>query len=330
MRHVVLAGVGPKSSVLGFGCSAIMGRVGRRQSLSALAAAYEAGITFFDTARSYGYGESETVVGEFLHRRRDRVILSTKFGIVPVHQAPWKRALMPAVRMIVDSIPSARSVVRTQVKAQFHENQITRDVLRSSLDESLRKLRTDYIDILFMHSAPASVLGQTDLLEDLERLVAAGKIRMAGISANPDVIALALQSRQPALRAMQFPASLHDQTLMANIAEAQSRGLVFVANHPFGAKEGIARWRSRLTKLAESPAISPELRIRLKAQDEQVIPEIILNLLLADTGIQVVIPSMMKLSHLRANLAAISNCRFTAGELALIGNRLTSTHAPLG
>jgi aryl-alcohol dehydrogenase-like predicted oxidoreductase len=322
MRHVVLTGDGPKASVLGFGCSAIMGRVGRRQSLRALAAAYDAGVNFFDTARSYGYGESETVIGEFLRGRRNRTILSTKFGIIPVHQAPWKRALMPAIRTIVDHIPSTRSIVRSQVKRQLQENQITRDVLKTSLDESLRKLRTDYVDILFIHSAPAAVLNQTDLLEDLERLVTAGKIRMAGISADPDVIAAALQRGQPQLTAVQFPASLHDPSFMRKIAEMQNRGLVFVANHPFGGTEGISRLRSRLNEIAESHATPPELRSRLKVQDEQIVPEIILNLILTDTGIQVVIPSMMKLSHLRANVDAVSNCRFTAGELDWIKRNL--------
>src|SRR5580704_1283541 len=219
MRHVVLTGDGPKASVLGFGCASIMGRVGRRQSLQALAAAYDAGINFFDTARSYGYGESETVVGEFLRGRRDRTIVSTKFGIIPVHQASWKRALMPAIRTIVDHVPSARSIIRSHVRGQLQENQITRDVLKISLDESLRKLRTDYVDILFMHSAPAAVLNQSDLLEDLERLITAGKIRMAGISADPDVIAAALHRGQPALTAMQFPASLHDPNFMSKIAK---------------------------------------------------------------------------------------------------------------
>ena len=175
-----------------------------------------------------------------------------------------------------------------------------------------------------MHSPPASVLDQTDLLEDLERLVTSGKIRIAGISAEPDVITAALQSGQSTLRAMQFPASLQESSFSLKIAETQSRGLVFVANHPFGGMEGITRLRSRLGELAESPATPPGLRSRLKVQDEQIVPEIILNLILADTGIQVVIPSMMKLSHLRANLDAVSNCRFTADELAWIKGNLIS------
>src|SRR5580704_5522793 len=52
-----------RTSVLGFGCGSVMGRVGRSASLRAMDAAWESGITLFDTARSYGFGEAEAVGG---------------------------------------------------------------------------------------------------------------------------------------------------------------------------------------------------------------------------------------------------------------------------
>src|ERR1700722_13227658 len=87
-----------RAPALGFGCSAVMGRAGRKASLAALAAAYDAGVIFYDTARSYGYGESEALLGEFLRGRRDSVLLSTKFGILPTPIGPLKRALKPLAR----------------------------------------------------------------------------------------------------------------------------------------------------------------------------------------------------------------------------------------
>jgi aryl-alcohol dehydrogenase-like predicted oxidoreductase len=57
--------------------------VRRKESLAALGAAHEAGITFYDTAWSYGCGESEALLGEFLRMRRESVVVSTKFGILP-------------------------------------------------------------------------------------------------------------------------------------------------------------------------------------------------------------------------------------------------------
>ena len=294
MRYANLGINGVQASVLGFGCAAVMGRSGRRQSLRALHAACDGGITFFDTARSYGYGESESVVGEFVRGRRDRVILSTKFGILPVRQQGWKRALMPALRTFLDAVPSARNLVRKQVKAQLKDNQLTVRTLRNSLEESLRQLRTDYVDILFMHAAPESILSQFDLMEELEKLVAAGKVRMAGISAEPQVITSALKARIPVLRALQFPVNLFDPSMMRIVAAAQARSLAFVANHPFGGIDRVIESRSRLRKLAGLPSIPPELRNKLTVPDDEVLSDVILNLIITGTGIQIALPSMMK------------------------------------
>ena len=54
-----------------------------RQSLRAMGCAWDAGITLFDTARSYGFGDAEAVLGEFLRGKRDKAVIATKFGITP-------------------------------------------------------------------------------------------------------------------------------------------------------------------------------------------------------------------------------------------------------
>jgi len=318
MRYIKLGISGVQASVLGFGCAAVMGRSGRSQSLHALHAAYDGGITFFDTARSYGYGESESVVGEFLRGRRDRVILSTKFGIVPKRQQGWKRALMPALRTVLDVAPGARNLIRDQVKAQLKGNQITVKVLRDSLEESLRRLRTDYIDIFLMHAAPASALAQLDVMDELEKLIIAGKIRMAGISAEPEVITSALQANIPVLRAMQFPVNLFDLRMMQILSATHTKGLIFVANHPFGGVDHVMESKALLRRLADLPSIPYKLRDKLHIAEDGILSEVILNLILTGTGIQIVLSSMMSTSHLKANIKGISSCRFTPEELRWI------------
>src|SRR5665213_3151260 len=315
MRYITLRIGGVQASVLGFGCAAIMGRCGRRESLRALNAALDGGITFFDTARSYGYGESESVVGDFLQGRRDRVVLSTKFGIVPNWQPRWKRSLMPALRAILEVAPSARNLIRTQVKSQLKENQLTVKVLRESLEESLRRLHTDYVDILFMHAAPASALAQSDLLNELEKLIVAGKIRMAGISSEPEVIASALKARLPVLRAMQFPVNLFDLRMTQAHSVAQTKDLVFVANHPFGGVGRVQETKARLRNFAAMPSIPVELRRKLNSSGDGLLSDVIMNLILTNTGIQIALPSMMNESHLKDNIQSITNSRFTGEEL---------------
>jgi len=182
MQDIQLGTSGLRAPQLGFGCSALMGRSGRTASLRALAAAWDEGIRFFDTARSYGYGESEALLGEFLQGRRSDAIIATKFGILADRQSSWKRTAKAVARSIITVVPSARSMIQRGAASQFTHNQFTIPILQQSIEESLRKLRTDSVDMLFMHAAPASVLEQDDLLEAIGKLVTAGKVKIAGLS----------------------------------------------------------------------------------------------------------------------------------------------------
>lgn len=315
MRSVRLGETGLSSSVLGFGCSALLGRSGRRESLRALAAAWDAGITFFDTARSYGYGESESLLGEFLRTRRDRAILATKFGILPSAQPLWKRVAKPVVRGLLSIAPGARGVVRRKTAGEFVPGQFTISILEQSLHESLRRLRTDYVDLLFMHAAPAGVLADGELLGALARLVSAGKVRVAGISCEPDVAALALRQNPPALHAIQFPCNIFDLSAAGSLDDPENSGWAKMANHPFGGAARVQRCREILKEIAASSETPVELRNKLGRVDDAILADVVLNLILQGTGIHVVIPAMMKLTHLRQNVTAIANSRFEPGEI---------------
>jgi aryl-alcohol dehydrogenase-like predicted oxidoreductase len=189
-----------RAPILGFGCSAMMGRVGRKASLTALAAAYDAGVIFYDTARSYGYGESEALLGEFLRGLREKVFVSTKFGILPAANHPLKRALKPVARSLLQWAPGARGAMRGKLAAMSSTGHFSVAALQQSLDASLRALRTDYVDFLFLHEAPASVLQQEDLFEALRQLVTIGKVRSFGIASLPDVIDAAMEAQGTGLQ----------------------------------------------------------------------------------------------------------------------------------
>jgi aryl-alcohol dehydrogenase-like predicted oxidoreductase len=109
-------------------------------------AALDAGITFFDTAEVYGSGGgSERLLGEILEGRRDRVVLATKFGWAP------------------DRGHGAPEYVRTAIAA------------------SLERLRTDHVDLYYLHKPdPTTPIGET--LGVLDELVRAGKVRAVGCS----------------------------------------------------------------------------------------------------------------------------------------------------
>src|ERR1700712_582263 len=196
-----------RMSVLGFGCAALMGRASRGESLKALSTAFDCGITFFDNARSYGYGASEGLLGQFLQGRRDKGIPFPNFGILPVPRN-WKQMVKPVARAAVRLVPSLRQAAQRQAANQFNSNQFSPATLQSSLETSLRQLRTDYVDMLLMHEPPASVLEQEDLLEALGRLVEQGKVRMAGIAGEQPVVLEMFKKRPPVVQVAQFAVNL--------------------------------------------------------------------------------------------------------------------------
>jgi len=319
MRYIAFPGAlnpnDTRLSVLGFGCSAVLGRSSRNESLVALKTAFDAGITFYDNARSYGYGASEGLLGQFLQGRRDKVILCTKFGILPVARN-WKQMMKPVARAAVRIVPSLRQAAQRQAANQFNANQFSLTTLQSSLETSLRQLRTDYLDMLLMHEPPASVLDRDDLLEALGRLVEEGKVRMAGLSADTSVIEKMFTARPPVLTTAQFPVNLSNIGFTAQTA--QQNGMFQVANHPFGGPTGVTVSRERIAKLAKVSQLSAGLREKLASDDPQLLLELIFNAILDGTGISAVIPAMMQPAHIRANVQAIESCRFTSEELAEI------------
>jgi aryl-alcohol dehydrogenase-like predicted oxidoreductase len=309
-----------KASVLGLGCASMLGRAGRRESLTALNAAYDAGITFYDTARSYGYGECEGLLGEFFHgARRDTVVLCTKFGIVPGNPAGWKNRIKPIARAVLSVAPQLRGAVRKHAAGQFNPGQFSVETLRSSLDTSLRELKTSYVDILLMHNPPLSALHQDDLLEAMGRLVEAGKVRMAGVSADGEVISAVLSGSSASLRAAQFPLNPFSMRLTEQ-TPAASQSLFLMANHPFGGAEGIARCSAEIKRMQQDQTIPQTLREKLDHRDETLLPEIVLNCILQNTGVSVVVPSMLQPKHLRNNVRAVEQCRFSPAELQLLRN----------
>ncbi len=323
MPYIALPGAPASSesrlSVLGFGCAALLGRASRSESLKALATAYDSGITFYDNARSYGYGASEGLLGRFLEGRRDKVILCTKFGIFPVARN-WKQMVKPVARAAIRLVPSLRQAAQRQAAGQFNANQFSVTTLQTSFETSLRQLRTDYVDILLLHEPAASVLQQQDLLEALSRLVEQGKVRAAGLSASLDVTAEVFRQLPAPLSIAQFPLNLSSMafTQQTSIIGSQVNPPFLVANHPFGGPDGVASTRERIAKLAANKKLSAGLRDKLASDDPQLLPELVLNTILNGTCISAVIPAMINPTHIKANIQAIESCRFTSTELAEI------------
>jgi aryl-alcohol dehydrogenase-like predicted oxidoreductase len=154
MRYRSLGESGLLVSVVGLGCNNFGRRVDIDGTRAVVDAAIEAGVTLFDTADMYGEaGASERLLGEVIGSRRDQIVLATKFG----HQS---------ADMGYGPAAGAKG---------------GRAYIRRAVTESLRRLRTDHIDLYQLHTPdPATPIEET--IAALNELVAEGKVRYIGHS----------------------------------------------------------------------------------------------------------------------------------------------------
>jgi len=147
MEYRNLGSSGLRVSVAGLGCNNFGGRIDLAATMAVVAAALDAGITFFDTARVYGDGKSEEFLGQALGTRRRDVVIATKFGMG---------------REDPESGGSRRYVMR-------------------AVETSLKALGTDWIDLYQLHQPdPRTPIEET--LDALDTLVNQGKVRYVGCS----------------------------------------------------------------------------------------------------------------------------------------------------
>jgi D-threo-aldose 1-dehydrogenase len=182
---VSLPRTGITTSVLGFGCSQLLGPKSRYEALRLLETAYESGIRHFDVARAYGSGDAEGVLGGFVGGRRDEVTITTKFGIQPLPAVANRRVLLGAARRLMKASPTVRRFLGRQGARMVRRGAFSVEEARQSLETSLREMRTDYVDIFLLHDcAPEDC--SPDLLDFLNSAVATGKVRTFGVGTSPE------------------------------------------------------------------------------------------------------------------------------------------------
>ena len=191
-------------SVVGLGCNNFGWRAGQEATQAVMDAAIDSGINFFDTADMYGTGESEEYMGRAIGARRKNLVLATKFGF---SMGEGKSGASPAY-------------------------------VRAAAEASLKRLKTDVIDLLYIHTPdPATPIGDT--LEALDGLVKAGKVREIGCS---NFTADQLREARAATKsgAARFVCLQNEYSLISRgpeadvLPECARQGMAFVPYFPLG------------------------------------------------------------------------------------------------
>ncbi len=295
-------------SAIGLGCMSISANYGppadRKQGIEVIRAAYERGVTFFDTAEVYGPYTNEVLVGEALSPFRDRVVIASKFGFDLEAGG-------------LNSRP---------------------EHIRNAVEGSLKRLRTDRIDLYYQHRVDPNVPIE-EVAGAIKDLIKQGKILHFGLSEASAKTIRRAHAIEP-IAAVQTEYSLMERDPERNdvLKTCEELGIGFVPWGPVGMGYLTGKINAQ-TKLdpktdlrAEFERFSPEnisanwslveWIIDFSERKKATPAQISLSWLLAQKPWIVPIPGTRKLAHLEENLGAI-NVNLTPADLQEIGTALS-------
>ncbi|MGO4320545.1 aldo/keto reductase [Pseudomonas sp. KB_12] len=295
---------GPHVSSIGLGCMGMSDfyttGVDEREAIATLHRAVELGVTLFDTADMYGPHTNEELLGQALRGKRENLYLASKFGLVR------------------SSDPHARGVNGRP------------DYVRQSVDGSLKRLDTDYLDLYYQHRIDPEVPVE-ETIGAMAELVKAGKVRHIGISeASAETIQRA-HAVHP-LAAVQSEYSLWSREPEHNgvLATCQRLGIAFVAYSPLGrgfltgelkspedfAADDYRRFNPRFQADNFNRNLVLVERVKALALDKGIsAAQLALAWVLAQGDHVIPIPGTKQRKYLESNVAA-SSVVLSAGELA--------------
>jgi aryl-alcohol dehydrogenase-like predicted oxidoreductase len=271
------------------------GEVDDASSVEMIKTCGDLGINFIDTAAGYGAGHSEAVVGKAIHGQRDRWVVETKGGEGFAEDGEnWK------------DFSYAR--------------------LMTQVDDSLRRLDSDYVDVYLLHGPSNENITDGGCLRALEEIKAAGKARLVGVSLGPVQMGLDL-IKKGMVDVYQVPLSLTSIGMSEELIPAAAEaGVGIVARGALGSgfyagqvsdktdfkNDDRRSWQSADSKRS-SAATADAFRF-LETQDRSL-AQSCLKYVLSFEGVSTVIPGSKSLGHMRENVAASDAPDLTREEL---------------
>jgi aryl-alcohol dehydrogenase-like predicted oxidoreductase len=276
------------------------GEVDDALSLRAIEAAYDAGVTFFDTADAYGAGRSEVLIGKALNPKRDRVVIATKAGNRTTADGQWVK-------------------------------DFSKSWILEAIDASLTRLGMDYVDLYQLHSGTDTAQYRDETFEALEALKTAGKIRFYGISVGPCAHGPWVVRNTPADSIQVVYNMLEREPETELLPMAQEKGIGIIARVPLasGFLTGKFTPETRFAPNDHRSRTYPPEKIRtmvtqigkldfLTEGQGTTLAQAALQYCLAHPAVSAVIPGAKTPEQARANAAASDGVLLTPAEVARV------------
>jgi len=320
VRRRVLGRTGLAVSPVGFGAWAIggnqfgnsYGRTDDAESLRAVRRASELGCNFFDTADVYGHGHSEDILGEALAGLRQRVLVATKVG-----GNFYNRAVNPLLlSRIAEAVGRPVAELAPDIPLPVtHDANFSPDYVRFAVEQSLRRLRTDYIDLLQLHNPALGLIADPDTYLVLDDLKQEGKIRFYGVSVHaPDEGLAAVEVTRPdAVQIVYNIVRREAEDRFFAVARASNMGVIArepLANGLLAGKYGQdSAWekgdiRARMPRPYVAQLVAVAERVKDLAGQAGVTPaQLALRFVLDNEAVSVVIVGMKTVAQVEENLS---------------------------
>jgi D-threo-aldose 1-dehydrogenase len=240
---------------IGFGCAGLMREASGARRQRVLAAAFEQGIRHFDVARMYGLGAAEGELGRFARGRRESMIIATKFGIQPASASGRLARFQGPARMLLARYPGLRDRVKRRSDTFRQVGRYDAATARASLEQSLRELGTDHVDLLMLHGPTAGdAIDVEEISEFLEGARQAGSIRAWGLAGEQDSC-LELARALPVSTVLQIRDDIFSRTAALGAGSTPRPPITFgvlasalarIRAHLAAAPERRARWSERI------------------------------------------------------------------------------------
>ena len=323
MKYKRLGQTDIRVSEIGLGCQSLGGGLYYRSKAESIALVHRAldeGITFFDTSDHYGQGLSEQWLGEALKGQRHKVVLATKAGTLYTPLGGLAGRIRPMFRPL-------RSVLRP-FKRTFHRLRATQKrqdfspaYLQRAAEASLRRLKTDYLDVFQLHKPPAGELATGNWPEAMAKLGEQGKIRCYGVSCNEvDDALLCLDQR--GLASVQVGLSLlHLDAVLRLLEPARQRSISVIARNPRAQGYLTADYGDIMAETYERSNAEAErkrqraMRFSFLATENRTLAQAALLFVLGLPGVTTSLPRAVNMSQLSENVGALLAQPLTAAEI---------------